>query len=1685
MIAPMAATTPTPLNSAPRATPNASNGVSELIAIILTQLQVHTGRDFSHYQSENTPATVYGVDFWQAIADIVAEVQECRARGAQLQLQADVLQQISEVVIAVDQEERITYLNAAAAAQYEVDPSAVVGQPLRYLYRDEWLQPEAAIVADAALAERGYWRGENRHIKRNGTVLYVESTLSLLRDQVGLVIGLLACTRDITARKQTEMALQASEARYRQLADAMPQLVWTANAAGVVEYYNIRIHDYDPAVWQGAYGFDWERLLHPDDRAPTLDAWQRAAQRKETYSFEHRLHMADGSWRWHLSRAVLVRGSLHETRWYGTATDIHEQKQTEEALREREARLNTILQNMPAAVYMFSTDEHYLYVNHHYEQLAGLTNVEIQGKSIDDMFTPETAAMLRANDQHVLLTKRPLAFEEAVTLHGEIHTYASVKIPLLDGNGEPYALLGISTDITDHKQAERNQQFLLDLDTHTRLLADEHAILTATTERLGQYLGVTHCTFTEIELEHDRGVVLTHWRHTAELPSLVGTYQISAVIRPVMAAALADGEPVVINNTALDPLTKWLVEPYMAHQAHSIMLTPFIGQSTVLALVGVADAQPRAWRTDEITLLESVVGRIWPLVVKARAEAALRVSEAVAHRHLDELEAIYKTAPVGLCVMDKELRYVRINERLAAMNGYPAAYHIGRTGRELFPDLAEKTEAALRRIFTTGEAVIGVELTGELPTQPGVQRTWLESWLPLHNEVGEVVAINIVIEEMTEQKQAEVALRTSAERLRLATEAGGIGIFDHDLRTNQTEISEIYAHITGFPVDAIVTREAWLARIHPADRALVAAIWTQSQASGASYYYECRIIRPDGVLVWIEVNAWVTQDELGNSVRITGAIRDITERKLAVLHQQFLLDLSATLRKLSDPTVIEQTIVKRLGAYLGASHCRLSAIDLAADRATLLAAWSAHDEAPDGDITPLSAYISPAYRTDAQLGRTLVITDATLDDRPLLPQRFLLERGLSALIRVPCLSEGLWVASLQVMQNTPRAWRADEVRVVESVVHHFWPLIEKAQAAEALRTSERRFRQLADTMPQVVWTAHADGAITYINQQWAIYSGMTLAETQTQGMWPALHPADLAANRAQWQHALARREPYEAEVRMRRQDGVYRWFLERAHPMHDETGAVQQWFGVSMDITDRKAAEEALAAHAGELRVITDNILGFISYIDQEQYYRFVNAAYEELYGRPREQILGQSLHAMLGDAVYEQVQPYIVRALQGETLQFEATLAYPTGTRTIWATYVPDVNQQGVVQGFYALVTDISERKAFEEALRQSEETAQQRLAELEAIYDTAPIGLCVLDRELRWVRINERLAEINGFPAAAHLGRSVRELLPELAPAAEPILYEILVSNQPVRNMELHGETPAQPGVERIWREHWFPLHDHTGLVIGINVVAEEITERKRQEQQLKELNATLEERVRERTAALEQANQELARSNQELEQFTYAAAHDLKSPLRGIQHLVHWLNEDAAAVLSPASQKHLTLLRGRVQRMETLLDDMLAYSRVGQIHYTLEKVDTHLLVHNLIDLLAPPAGFIIAIPVRLPMLLTMRAPLETVLRNLLSNTIKHHHQPAGGYVEVTAQHQGAWVEFAIRDNGPGIDLAFHERIFGMFQTLQPRDQVEGSGIGLALVKKILESYGGQIRVESTQGTGTTFRFTWPNRQ
>jgi len=243
----------------------------------------------------------------------------------------------------------------------------------------------------------------------------------------------------------------------------------------------------------------------------------------------------------------------------------------------------------------------------------------------------------------------------------------------------------------------------------------------------------------------------------------------------------------------------------------------------------------------------------------------------------------------------------------------------------------------------------------------------------------------------------------------------------------------------------------------------------------------------------------------------------------------------------------------------------------------------------------------------------------------------------------------------------------------------------------------------------------------------------------------------------------------------------------------------------------------------------------------------------------------------------------------------------------------------------------------------------------------------------------------------------------------------------------------------------------------------IVHDITERKSAEQRL---NRTME--------SLEQ-------SNAALDQFAYITSHDLKAPLRAISNLSRWLKEDLREHLDGDAARNMELLTGRVKRMERMIDDILLYSRIGRTYIDTEVVDTSVLLGQVVDLLNPPARFAVTVQRTLPVITTARTPLHQVLHNLIGNAIKHHHRDEGKVV-ISADDEGAYYRFRVTDDGPGIPEEYHERVFGMFQTLKSRDEVEGSGVGLAVIRKQVESARGEIRLISAPGKGTTFEFTWP---
>ncbi len=239
-----------------------------------------------------------------------------------------------------------------------------------------------------------------------------------------------------------------------------------------------------------------------------------------------------------------------------------------------------------------------------------------------------------------------------------------------------------------------------------------------------------------------------------------------------------------------------------------------------------------------------------------------------------------------------------------------------------------------------------------------------------------------------------------------------------------------------------------------------------------------------------------------------------------------------------------------------------------------------------------------------------------------------------------------------------------------------------------------------------------------------------------------------------------------------------------------------------------------------------------------------------------------------------------------------------------------------------------------------------------------------------------------------------------------------------------------------------------------------------------------------ITERKQAEEQRNsllREIESANEELKNFAYVVSHDLKAPLRAIGSLADWLSTDYANKFDDAGREQMRLLINRVHRMDGLIDGILMYSRVGRVKETIVAVDLNRLVREVVDLLAPPPNIMITIETPLPTVMSEPTRIQQVFQNLLSNAIKYMDKPEGK-VRIGCSEEATQWKFSVSDNGPGIKQQHFVKIFQLFQTLAPRDRVESSGVGLALVKKIVEMYGGQVWVESTVGEGSTFFFTLP---
>jgi PAS domain S-box-containing protein len=645
---------------------------------------------------------------------------------------------------------------------------------------------------------------------------------------------------------------------------------------------------------------------------------------------------------------------------------------------------------------------------------------------------------------------------------------------------------------------------------------------------------------------------------------------------------------------------------------------------------------------------------------------------------------------------------------------------------------------------------------------------------------------------------------------------------------------------------------------------------------------------------------------------------------------------------------------------------------------------------------------------------------------------------------------------------------------------YFRDVSERRSAEQALHYQSYITRTITENATAALFMMDDRGRCTYMNPAAEAMTGYTLAEIRDMPLHDAIHHQRPDGRPYPMSECpIDRALPEDFSVRAHadvfiRKDGSMFPVLCAASPIFRDGVPVGTVVEVR-DVTAEKQAQEALRASERQFRFLADAIPQQVWVALPDGHHEYYNQRWYEYTGATEEQSAGTGWANVLHPDDVERAGARWARSLEtGEPYTVEYRFRRHDGVfRWFLGQALAQRDDQGNIIRWFGTLTDIQDRKEAESERERLIRELEVERGRLRHIFQKAPAFIATLrGPDHVFETVNPPYMQLIGNRPV--LGKAVSEAMPEVVEQGfVSLLDRVFQSGEPFIGNEVPVTLQGSDG--QPLREHFVnfvyqPLLEAGGTVSGILVHGVDVTEQVLSRQEV--------ERKAEELSRLARA---LELSNRELDQFAYVASHDLKAPLRGIANLSTWIEEDLGGEVTPQVREHLDLLRGRAHRMEGLIDGVLQYSRAGRVLEAPVRTDVSTLLREIVDLLAPPAGVEIRLAEDLPVLVTERVPLQQALMNLLGNAVKY----AGGEgaeVRVAAEDRGDRVEFAVADNGPGIAPEYHDRIFGIFQTLEARDRVEGTGIGLSLVKKLVESRGGRVWVESEEGAGATFRFTWP---
>jgi PAS domain S-box-containing protein len=532
-----------------------------------------------------------------------------------------------------------------------------------------------------------------------------------------------------------------------------------------------------------------------------------------------------------------------------------------------------------------------------------------------------------------------------------------------------------------------------------------------------------------------------------------------------------------------------------------------------------------------------------------------------------------------------------------------------------------------------------------------------------------------------------------------------------------------------------------------------------------------------------------------------------------------------------------------------------------------------------------------------------------------------------------------------------------------------------------------------------------------------------------------------------------------------RADGTIDWIKWEIHPWFEKSGQIGGIILLSELITERIQAEEELVKSENRFRTTLETMLEGCQIMDFEWRYVFLNQT-AEIHNRiPREKMLGKTYTEVWPGIEKTHVYSVIKCCLEQRTAtHLENEFTYPDGS-VGWF----ELSVQPVPEGVFILSIDITERKRTEEKLTEALENRSN-------IIRTSPHAIIVTDNSGMITVWNEAAEEMFGWEGDEVIGKPI-PIIPEDKSEEVSMVRQRLLQGERIFNFETERLHKNGSLVQVSFSAS--PFRNGKCEITGILAEVQDISKRKQAEDQIKKLNEELELRVIERTKQYEAANKEL-------EAFSYSVSHDLRAPLRAMSGFARILQDNYASSLDDEGIRVLQIITGNARKMGNLIDDLLAFSRLGKQETHFSIVNMHDLAESVYLELASEKekNSITFILQNIPPAFGDASMIKQVWVNLIGNALKFSAFKDHRIIEIAGHEAGSEIFYSVKDNGAGFNMKYASKLFGVFQRLHSANQFDGTGVGLAIVQRIIKRHNGRVWAEGIEEEGATFYFTVPGQ-